>query len=236
MDDVRDRLRRASELVTSLDRPFDRMIERRDRKRRSRRLASATFAFAIASAVVGGGVILLSRMGDHVPAAVGTGWRSTKELAMQPGDYLYLRIESSGEEDGHIRDEETWWGIDGSGEVRNRSTRQDKYPYPPSGAYERGEFPIESDVSLLSTDPEVLASQLRQEPWNHSEGEPESERMWDLVSFLLTDVPTSTPELRAALFDVANDIEGVVVMENDLDPVGRPAIGLRFSDEEDGAT
>jgi hypothetical protein len=238
MDDVRDRLRRASELVTPLDRPFDRLIERRDRNRRSQRLISATLAFGIASAVVGGGVILLSRMGDHVPGAEGTGWRSTKELAMQPGDYFYLRIESSEEEDGHIRDEETWWGIDGSGEVRNRSTRQDKYPYPPSGIYGRGEFPSDFvDLLELSTDASVLADQLRHEPWNRWLGEPPSpDALWIFTRVLLLETPLAPPELRAAVFEMASGIEGVVVMEDDLDPVGRAAIGLRFSDAENGAT
>jgi hypothetical protein len=238
MDDVRDRLRRASELVTPLDRPFNRLIERRDRNRRIQRLISATLAFGIASAVVGGGVILLSRMGDHVPGAEGTGWRSTKELAMQPGDYFYLRIESSEEEDGHIRDEETWWGIDGSGEVRNRSTRQDKYPYPPSGIYGRGEFPSDFvDLLELSTDASVLADQLRHQPWNRWLGEPPSpDALWIFTRVLLLETPLAPPELRAAVFEMASGIEGVVVMEDDLDPVGRAAIGLRFSDAENGAT
>jgi hypothetical protein len=234
MDDVRDRLRNASEFVTLPDRPFDRMVERRDRRRRGQRLASAVVAFAIAAAAVGGGVILLSRLGpDRVDS--GGGWRSTKTLALRPGDYFYLRVESSEAVDGHIRHEETWWGLNGSGEVRNRSTRKDKYPYPPSGSYGPGAFPIWSDVSELSTDASVLAAQLRQEPWNHFYGQPESERMWDLVSFLLTELPTPTPNLRAALFDVARDIEGVTVTQNDRDPVDRAAISLSFSDPRNGA-
>jgi hypothetical protein len=234
MADVGERLKNAIEHVALPDRPFDRMVEKRDRKRRSQRLASAAVALAIAAAAVGGGVILLSRLGqDHVDT--GAGWHSTKALVLQPGDYLYLRVESSQAEDGQVRDEETWWGLDGSGEVRNRSTRQDKYPYPPSGTYRPGAFPIWSDVSDLSTDPSVLAAQLRQEPWNHFEGQPEPERMWDLVSFLLTELPTPTPDLRAALFDVAGDIVGVTLTENDRDPVDRAAISLSFSDAENGA-
>ncbi len=236
MDDVRDRLRNASELVTLPDRPFDRMVERRDRKRRSQRLGAATLAFAIAAVAVGGGLVLLSKLGqDHVDTG-GGGWHSTKALALQPGDYFYLKVESSEAEDGQIRDEETWWGLDGSGEVRNRSTRQDKYPYPPSGTYGRGMFPPWSDVSGLSTDPLVLDAQLRQEPWNHFEGQPEPERMWDLVSFLLTELPTPTPKLRASLFEVASDIDGVTVTQSDSDPVERAATSLAFSDAKSGAT
>jgi hypothetical protein len=234
MADVRERLKNASEFVTLAERPFERLLERRDRRRRSQRLASAAVAFAIAAAAVGGGVILLSRLGqDQVDT--GGGWHSTKALALRPGEYFYLRVESSEAEDGHIRDEETWWGLDGSGEVRNRSTRQDKYPYPPSGTYGPGVFPIWSDVSDLSTDPSLLAAQLRQEPWNHFDVQPESERMWDLVSFLLTELPPPTPDLRAALFDVARGIEGVSVTQNDRDPVDRAAISLSFSDAENGA-
>jgi hypothetical protein len=237
MDDVRDRLRNASELVTLPDRPFNRMVERRDRKRRSQRLSSAALAFAIAAAAVGGGLILLSRLGQSSHDVVGTGWQPTRPLTLHPGEYFYLRVESFHlGEDGYIRDEETWWALDGSGEVWNRSTRQDKYPYPPSGTYGRGAFPIWSDVSELSSDASVLAAQLRQEPWNHFEGQPESERMWDLVSFLLTELPTPTPDLRAALFDVAKDINGVTMTENYSDPVDRAAISLKFSDAKNGIT
>jgi hypothetical protein len=235
MSDVRDRLRNATEFVTLPERPFERLLERRDRRRRGQRLASAAVAFAIAAAAVGGGVFVLSRLGqDQVDT--GGGWHSTKALALQPGKYFYLRVESSDLGDGHVRHEETWWALDGSGEVRNRSTRQDKYPYPPGGTYGAGAFPIWSDVSDLSTDPSVLAGQLRQEPWNHFEGQPEPERMWDLASFLLTELPTATPDLRAALFDVARNIEGVTVIENDRDPGGREAISLAFSDGRHGAT
>jgi hypothetical protein len=235
MSDVRDRLRNASEFVTLPERPFERLLERRDRRRRSQRIASAAVAFAIALAAVGGGVILLSRLGQGRVDS-GGGWHPTKALALQPGEYFYLRVESSEAEDGWIRDVETWWSLDGSGKVRNRGTRQDKYPYPPSGAYGPGAFPIWRDVSDLSTDPSVLAIQLRQEPWNHFEGQPESERMWDLASFLLTDLPTTTPDLRAALFDVARDIEGVTLTQNDRDPVDRAAISLSFPDPKNGAT
>jgi hypothetical protein len=237
MDDVRDRLRDASELVTPFERPFDRMVERRDRKRRSQRLASATLAFAVAAAAVGGGVILLSRLGQDPHDAVGAGWQPTRSLALRPGEYFYLKVESSEESDGWIRDEETWWGLDGSGEVRNRSTRQDKYPYPPSGIYGSGEFPSDVDASELSTDASVLADQLRHEPWNRWLGDPPSPgALWIFTRVLLLDTPSAPPELRAAVFDMASGIDGVIVTENDRDPVGRSAIGLLVSEEENGAT
>lgn len=215
MADVRERLKNASEYVVLPDRPFERMIERRDRKRRSQRLASAAVAFAVAAAAVGGGVILLSRLGqDQVDT--GGGWHPAKALAMQPGDYFYLRVESSEAVDGHIRHVETWWGLDGSGEIRNRSTRQDKYPYPPSGVYGEGEFPEPYDLSWLSTDPEVLAAQLREATFGGD--------------FALPETPYASPEVRAALFDAASTSEGVTVIEAVHDSAGRPAIALETSE------
>jgi hypothetical protein len=220
MDDVRDRLKRASELVAPFERPFDRMIERRDRKRRSQRLASAAVAFAIAATAVGGGTVLLSRLGQGPHYSPGAGWQSTRRLELQPGEYFYLRVESDEAEDGWVRDVQTWWATDGSGEVRNRSTRQDKYPYPPSGIYGEGEFPEPYDLSWLSTDPEVLAAQLREATFGGD--------------FALPETPYASPEVRAALFEVASTSEGVTVIQDVHDSAGRRAIALETS-ERDGA-
>jgi hypothetical protein len=220
MDDVRDRLRNASELVSPLDRAFDRLLERRDRRRRSQRLASAAVAFAVAAAAVGGGVVLLSGLGQDPHDAPSTGWQPTRRLALRSGEYFYLRVESDKGEDGWVRDVQTWWATDGSGEVRNRSTRQDKYPYPPSGVYGKGEFPEPYDLSWLSTDPEVLAAQLREATFGGD--------------FALPETPYASPEVRAALFDAASTSEGVTVIEDVHDSAGRPAIALETS-ERDGA-
>lgn len=220
MDDVRERLRNATEFVMLPERPFERLLERRDRKRRSQRFASAAVAFAIAAAVVGGGVVLLSGLGPDRQDAPGTGWQPTRRLALRSGEYFYLRVESDEAVDGHVRDVQTWWATDGSGEVRNRSTRQDKYPYPPSGVYGEGEFPEPYDLSWLSTDPEVLAAQLREATFGGD--------------FALPETPYASPEVRAALFDVASTSEGVTVIEDVHDSAGRPAIALETS-ERDGA-
>jgi hypothetical protein len=214
MDDVQTSLKSASRLVTVPDRSFDRLLERRDRVRRRQRLASFVVAVVVGAGSVAGVAILLSNLGQAPRNEVGTGWQPTRRLALRPGEYFYLRIESSEAEDGHIRDEETWWGIDGSGEVRNRSTRQDKYPYPPSGIYGRGEFPIDVDVSELSTDASVLADQFRHEPWNRWLGEtPSPGALWIFTRVLLLDTPQAPPELRAAVFEMASCIEDVIVTE-----------------------
>ena len=221
MTDVRERLKNATDFVTVPERPFERLVEKRDRRRRGQRLASAAVAFAIAAAAVGGGVVLLSRLGRDRHDAPGTGWQPARRLALRSGEYFYLRVESDeAGADGWVRDVQTWWATDGSGEVRNHSTRQDKYPYPPSGVYGKGEFPEPYDLSWLSTDPEVLAAQLRKATFGGDFG--------------LPDTPYASPEVRAALFDVASASEGVTVIEDVHDSAGRPAIALETS-ERDGA-
>jgi hypothetical protein len=236
MDDVQTSLKGAGGLVAPPEPAFDRLLERRDRVRRRQRLASLIVALLVGAGSVGGAAVLLTGLSEDSDNTVGTGWQPTRRLAMRQGEYFYLRVASSEESDGWIRDEETWWGLDGSGEVRNRSTRQDKYPYPPSGAYGEGDFPTwRSGVSSLSTDPQSLVVQLREDS-SAGGGGPEAERLWDATSFLLIETPYAAPELRAALFEVARGIDGVTRTEEARDPVDRAAISLAFSDAEDGAT
>jgi hypothetical protein len=236
MTDVRQRLRRASEHLTPPDRAFERMLDRRDRKRRHERVAAAAVALVVAFAVIGGGLALLSGLlRERVrPGSDGTG-QVDPRLVLDPGEYLYLRIRSSEAADGHIQDQETWWALDGSGEVRNRSTRQDKYPDPPTGVYDAGEFPAElfagKDVSQLSTDPERLAAQL-QTSIPADEVHPDPERTMDVVSVLLFGYPNVTPDLRAALFEIAAGLEGIRRIENVEDPVGRTATALSVASTE----
>jgi hypothetical protein len=72
MTDVRSKLRRASEHVTPPERAFERMVERRERKRRTDRVASAAFALVLAIAVVGGTVSVLSGLARD-PVQAGSG-------------------------------------------------------------------------------------------------------------------------------------------------------------------
>lgn len=237
MDDVRGRLKSASQVVVVPERAFDRLRERRDRERRRQRLASLVVAAVVGVGSLGGVALLTIGLREDPGTVVGTGWQASRRLALHPGEYFYLRIESSDLGDGHVRDEETWWGLDGSGEVRNHSTRLDKYPYPPSGVFGRGEFPADVDVSELSTDAAILADQLRNEPWVRWLGDPPSPGgLWIFTRVLLLDTPVAPPELRAAVFEMARGIDRIVMTENDKDPAGRTAIGLSFSDVEDGIT
>jgi hypothetical protein len=126
--------------------------------------------------------------------------------------------------------EETWWAPDGSGELRFRTDRPDKYvPHPPVGVYGKGGFPLlsQQDLSELSTDPAILAEQVRER------ADRDGVSMWRVVLRLLdAEVsPQALPELRAALFEVAARFDGVVRDDGVQDPVGRDAMALAFVDK-----
>src|SRR5919109_567454 len=185
MTDVRTELRRISGLIEVPDRSFERLVARREQERRRKRLAAAAVALVVAVAAFGGIAALAPRLNEDPPSS-GVGWEPSRRLDLRPGEYFYLRITSDVAVDGHARDEETWWATDGSGQVRNRSTRQDKYPYPPTGVFAEGEFPELNDLSSLS-DPGVLEARLR-------------EGTFEGYLALLLETPYASPELRAAVF------------------------------------
>jgi len=223
MDDVRERLQRASMYVSLPDRPFVRLIGRRDRKQRRQRVMSAAVALGVAVTAVGGGLAILSGL-EKEPSVPSVGG-----LSLRPGEYFYLRIQSSEAVDGHIRDLETWWSTVGSGEVRNRSTRQDKYPTPLSGRFGPGEFPIDVAASEdLSSDPDALAAQLHDDPWAGQAAD-QPEGLWDVITYILLEAPNVPADVRAALFEVAQDVPGVTTIEDTEDRLGRSAVALEFS-------
>lgn len=220
MGEVRTELRRASRLVEGPDGSYERLVQRRERARRRGRVGALTLAAAVATISLGAAAGLLAGL-DRRSTDVRSDWKRSRHLAIQPGEYLYLRVTSDEGDDGWVRDVETWWSPDGSGEVRNRSTRRDKYPYPASGAYEPGAFPIgPQGVSDLSTDPDVLATQLQGATFD-----------WES---LLLETPYATPELRAAVFEVASRLDGITVIEETLDPAGRRAVALEWSEGAGG--
>jgi hypothetical protein len=172
---------------------------------------------------LGGGLALLGHIGRQAVPRPGDGTISgAGRLTLAPGQYFYLKVESSRSIDGYVRHEETWWAADGSGESRRASTRPDKYPFPPSGVYKPGKFPTEVDAADLSTNPDLLKGQLRDRA-RAAGFTAETEGIWNVTGGLLLDVPNAAPDLRAALFDVARTLDGVKVHTGDRDPAGRSA-------------
>jgi hypothetical protein len=256
MTDVRDRLREASDLVSGPAQPFERLVARRDRRRRRERIVAGVVAMALAIAVVGGALLVLSRTGGnhgvrkpssgstgaHGKGAAQVSSKLAAHLAMGDGQFFYLKS-TIVTPDGNIVNE-TWWASDGSGRVAFDCTIpncDNVWSSGPTGTFGPGKFPTDSDVASLSTDPAVLAGQLLErtgpngqspEPGQISPG-PEltpgvsAGSEWRAITELLRD-PNTEPDLRAAIYQVAKTVPGVQVLDATTDPAGRAGLGLAF--------
>jgi hypothetical protein len=109
------------------------------------------------------------------------------------------------------------------------------------GRFAPGTFPNHNDIDVSSfpADPDELASYLlrRSQPTGTSpaplvspppDGAPEDGRMWRAITDLLAD-PHTTPTIRAALLEVAADLQGSRVELGATDPAGRPAHVISFT-------
>lgn len=100
-----------------------------------------------------------------------------------------------------------------------------------NGATEDREVPAgtlgDAGIADLPTEPSALLDQLRQEAEKGSNSAPLPARILDRVAELLRD-PTATPQLRAALYEVAADIPGIEYLGSVRDPIGREgdAVGV----------
>jgi hypothetical protein len=158
---------------------------------------------------------------------------------MGPGQYSYVDkvILLSGQ-----TTIQTWWGADGSGRIES-SGDDPNYSPPPAQVYAPGDFPIDTDLSELSTDPATLADQIavRSAPDGASPQpditpgpgqDDQTGELWRAVADIL-DMPNATPELKAAVFQVAASITGVEVVEEATDPAGRRAVLLQVDTENE---
>lgn len=241
MTDLREDLRRAAQRVSPPGDGFQRLLSRRIERRRNERVTAGLVALAIAVAGIGGAILALrtTAPADRQRSVVGSSRSPDPRLELRSGDYLFVKtviISETGQSEV-----ETWWALDGSGRIE--SVQGDpNYGVPPSAAFGPGEFPIWGDLSGLSADPEVLAQQLRDRSSSGGESpQPavtpgpghteESGGLWRAVDNLLFDMPNTTPDVRAALFDVAQGIAGVQMVMDAQDPVGRRALALDFTAE-----
>ena len=245
MTDLRDRLRRASEFVSPLEPAYERLQRRRERIKRNRRLASASFALVLGAGVLVGVFAALGRLGSIERNGEGPGAGATEEeLALRPGEYFYektVRILPDIQGTGGTVAIETWWSSDGSGRKEAESTTS-SYGVGPTGTWGPGRFPVmEDDLAGLSTDPDELAIQLRERSGTGGASpqpsvtpgpgqSPESGALWRAVSDLV-EMPNAVPELRADLFQVTAGIPGVRLEEDSIDPAGRQAVTLAFRSE-----
>jgi hypothetical protein len=248
-----ERLSRAAEMVSPPEPALDRLRRRRERRDRNRRIGSAAVALAVAAGGVGGLLYAFGNLGRRAaPADSPGGFQASgpappveAAVPLAPGQYFYeksIRVlpDDPGVFEGGRVTEETWWGPDDSGRRVAHSTTP-SYGVGATGTWGQGEFPAEN-LSGLSTDPEVLAQQLRERsaPGGASPQpavtpgpgqSAESGGLWRAVTALL-EMPNAEPALRWALFQVAAGIPGVEVLEDVEDPVGRDAVGLRIFAED----
>lgn len=255
-DEVRARLQTASREVTMPNDPLERLNRRRATKARRQRVTAGAVAVTL---VIGGGLSLFALRGvfGGRTARVGSGGSvptapapAGPDLTVGPGEYFYLQTTIVLQPHGKVA-LRTWWAPDGSGRIDGETYEDAAYGLPPLGTFGPGEFPSESDVSDLSTDPDVLERQLleRSSPGGASPqpritpagpGQTaDTGPMWRTVKRLL-EYPNALPELRAAVVKVALRIPGVEVL-HDIDgmaaagaSMGRPADAVRLTIE--GAT
>ena len=244
MDDmnVKDSLSRARNAASPPEPAYERLLQRRDRKRRQARVASAVAAAVVAVAAVTGAVLAFGLHGTgngqapHVPAASGTG----PNLVAGPGRYYYWKTVRPMAGGDVV--EEMWWGEDGSGKYQVDSTNPN-YGVPNDQTWGPGQlpqdmgFPFEgADVSKLSTDPQTLLQELLDRSGSTGASpepevtlnpglSPESSRMWRSIQNLI-EQGNATPALRAAVFEVAAGLPGVQERTGVEDPAGRPAVSL----------
>jgi hypothetical protein len=253
-----ERLRRASALVDPVDGSFERLERLRRRKRRNERLLAGAVSMALVGGLVAGSLAMLRVRGGpttiapagSAPSHARAGGPGTGSAVSLPaGRYLYIKQTLL------VGDEtfstETWWAADGSGRERITCSTQDcvvhaapdgsfvdQYGQEGDQTFGPGQFPVDSDLSGLSTDPDLLLAQLveRTAEGGRSPEPPSSPgpeigpgvtagsvlvAIWNI----LLD-PNGTPDLDAALFKVASGLEGVQVRTGVTDTVGRPATAL----------
>ena len=256
MTDARERLRQAGELIPPPEDPFERLVRRRDRQRRRDRVLAAGLSLTLVAGVLGGALFVLSKTGSKVghqaPLGGSSGSTGPGRLALGEGQYLYTRFRQV--MPGWGFEQQSWWATDGSGRTKfdcstphctdpNCQTGQacDGYGGYPDGAWGPGKFPTDDDMTGLSTDPAQLLPELldRTSPGGKSPEpafSPGPELtpgvtvggLLDAIENILGD-PNGTPELKAAVFEVASGIDGVTVSTGAIDPVGRPATKLSWS-------
>jgi len=154
--------------------------------------------------------------------------------------------------------QQTWYRADGAGrdatvDANDFFTPADRRTFvqqmgqdPPAVApsdktYGAGGYPTDTgDVGYLSTDPAALLTQLQdrsaptgrspQPSISASPGQVPTDTLtvWGAIQHLLLFGPNATPAQKAAMFEVAERLPGVDVVQSSTDPVGRPGVLLRL--------
>ena len=255
MKDLHDDLAQAHRAAPPSTLDLERLATRRDRRSTRRRVGASVVALAVTLAIVVGAVSALSRQGagnggSSTAASDGFVFGPPSDVSLADGQYVYTRTTTTfytslkDSVDRYSEKTETWWATDDSGRIEAWSEGQGTQSRMlAAGEFGTGEYRSNfGSIAGLSTDPATLEQQLID--LLQSDGKPGAspfmptpapggeyplgERMIMAANGLLES--SVSPELKAALFQVLADQPGVTVVREGTDPVGRPAIELRWND------
>lgn len=215
MTDVRSKLRRVSEHVTPPQRAFERMVERRDRKRRTERIVAATLGLVLAIAIVGGTVTVLSGLGrdPSQAASEGSSRRVDQREEVAP-------IQACIEEAGYDWEEvhPVW---------------NSPEPPPQDSVFADRAFWQAWEVCLVETGLEPFTEEriARENRETLEYVACMRERGWDLPDPWPWEGPIHPGLLTPGDFDVPEDAEAADQYYRDTADCGIPAYGPRWSDD-----
>jgi len=204
---------------------------RRRTVRRRRTWAMASGAVGVALVVALAAPALLP--GGHETSAAAKTLRKAAVVAakqprqaIEPGQYVYTRTGAAWEScdgEGCVLEDvvrETWIGPDGSGRINETrgGTHWDE-TFPAGGLHFE-------DLSKLPTDVDALRSYIEERA---SKADPPTDyEMFVVIGDLLRETYAS-PELRAALYEIAATLPRVELLGETTDEAGRPGIGVGYT-------
>jgi hypothetical protein len=225
---------------------------RRDRKRRSERIRAGAVALSV---MVAASAFAFTALRETDGSAFASGVHglppATRAMPVAAaGESYYLSVDYRSEgcfgstEDGicgapsnRLVATYRWSPADDSGSIDVQ--RRDGFGID-EGAFGPGEFPNPNgiDVSAFPTEPSALEAFLLDRSAEDGpspaplvtpppEGAATDGQLWRAITDLLRD-PHTTPTVRAALLEVAANLQGSTVANGVVDPVGRPADTISF--------
>ena len=254
MDDLKNSLQRARARIEPPEPALDRLVDRRNHRKRNRQITSIAMAFVVMAVGVAAVALALGSSGPEKHGQGGVADDGEHNLVAGPGQYYYSRTDlyfgpALTNESG-LRGPwklTIWFAPDASGRstfagpTDTSENGSDTFGWRggPDQSYGPGKFPLE-DLSSLPSDPDELRNRLVQ---RSSEGgaspnpiatsspgrsPADSALLRTFQDLFNGDEQFTPPEVRAAMFEVAAGITGVETLQT-TDPVGRPAIGLRWA-------
>jgi hypothetical protein len=252
MTDTKQLLDRAARSAAAPAFDLDDLVRRKGHRARAERIRAGAAGLILALIAIAVGFTALRPEGAPNAAADGAVVldeslppATRSPLVAGRGEYYYRAVLLVDDgchlpvpQDGTCLDATYWWSpSDDSGRVAVDQARG--YGIE-GGRFGPGAFPDPNgvDVTSFPLDPTELTAYLLDRSAEDGtspaplvtpppEGAPNDGQLWRAITDLLAD-PHATPDVRAALLDVAAGLKGSSVEANVLDPAGRPAHAIVF--------